>query len=162
ALPDSASALRSAALEERVRPDVHVVGKPWQLDLAASEVLARELPELQSLLRASLLQGELPVTELQSLAARRPLLLELGPARGRPLGPALLPWSLYYQVSTSAVSRSDERFAAHEAESRLAPVLASLDAEPTAHAAAREWLAQRALADADYYARASDPERAAQ
>jgi hypothetical protein len=160
--PDAGAALRSAELEERARPDVHVVLKPWQFDLIASQALARARPELQPLLRAILLQGELPLTELQSLAARGPLLLELDPARERALYPALLPWGLYLQVSSSAVSRSDERFAARDADARNAALDAALGEEPALRAELGALLAARARADADYYAAAGDRKHAAQ
>jgi hypothetical protein len=158
----AADALHVAALEEHSRPDVHVVPKPWQFDLVASERLVRAIPQLQPVLRASLLQRELPLTELQSLSARRPLLLELDPARERALYPALLPWGLYHQVSSSTVSRSDERFAARDADARNAVLDAALDEEPGLRGPLGALLAARARADADYYAAAGDPDHAAQ
>jgi hypothetical protein len=158
----SADALRTAELEEHVRPDVQVVPKPWLFDLAASEALARAMAELQPLLRANLLHGELPLVELQTLAARRPLLLELDPAGERDLYPVLLPWGLYHQISSSAVTHSDERFAAHDADARIAVLDAALESEPALRTDLSDKLAARARAEADYYEVAGDSDHAAQ
>src|SRR5204862_5030393 len=104
---------------------------------------------------------ELPLTELQSLAARRPLLVELDPARERALYPVLLPWGLYHQVSSSAVSRSDVRFAARDADTRSAALDAAIAEEPMLRAELGALLAARARADSDYFAAAGAPELAA-
>jgi hypothetical protein len=159
--PDLSRALHGAELEEAVRPDVIVARKPWRLDLAQSAALARSAPDLQPAMRAHLLQGALPVDELRSLAARRPLLIETMPgADERALVHALLPFGLYQQVSTSAATRSDARFAARDAEARMERWSALLDADAPA-AECRALLRDRALAAAAYYEQIGDREHAA-
>jgi hypothetical protein len=159
--PDLARSLYAAELEERCRPDVRSAVKPWRLDLPGCEALSRAAPELEPLMRAHLLQGELPIAELQTLAMRRPLLIESSAAGESTLSAALLPFGWYHQVSTSMVSRNDERFAARDAEQNLHQLWSTLEGEPL-DACTRHRLVERAQADADYYRQLGDPERVGQ
>jgi len=144
--PELACAFLDAEREERARPDLLVALQPWLLDLPAAERVARRNPELMPLLRAQLLaeqpparaasrkaapralpDRELPLVELTALAARRPVLLELGTEPGAGVHAVLLPYALYHQVSTHAVTRSDRDLAARDRDQRLARLYAELD-----------------------------------
>ncbi len=157
---DLALALRDARAEEQVRPDCVLARKPWALALPGAEALAAVQPELRPLLRAHLLQGGVPLTELKALASRRSVLVELDPAHEPGASAALLPFGPYAQVATSPPLKSDVRVAAAEAWQRWDRLLHAFDPaglDPGASALVRA----RLLASAAYYDAAGDPEDAA-
>ena len=109
----------------------------------------------------------LPLVELQALAARRPLLLELEPLLELSAAEVLLPLGLYHQVATSPVSRTDLQLARRDHESRLQRLLSALPlAEldlPSWAVLLRQTAAEQAFAIAvdDRELRASSSERLA-
>jgi len=177
--PELASAFVDAEREERARPDLLVALQPWLLDLPAAERVAERDPELMPLLRALLLaeqpparaasrhgapralpDRELPLVELTALAARRPVLLELGAEPGASVHAVLLPYALYHQVSTHAVTRSDIELAARERDQRLARLYRTLDPTRLDPAATR-LLIERHSAELAHALSIADPALAA-
>ena len=143
------------------RPDMRVAPKPWQFDLIASEALARR-PAGVTAAAARELAPRRAAADRTADARRTPAAVTRARSGARrALYPVLLPWGLYHQVSSSAVSRSDERFAARDADTRGAALDAALYDEPALRTELAERLAASARADADYYAAAGDPEHAA-
>ena len=164
--PDLAEAWVDGEREERLRPDVLVTEKPWRLGLEAAQRRAARKPELQPLLRADLLRtgasetANLPLVELQALAARRPLLLELEPALERDLYPVLLPFSLYHQLTTSPVGRADLQLARRDHELRWKRLYARL-LLPALSDAPLRLLHERLAAERAFAAAVRDPALAA-
>jgi len=71
-------------------------------------LLDRE-PDLMELLRGYMLVGQLQQPDLQSLALRRPLLIELDVRVPQALYETLVPAGFYYQVVAAGTTDSDER-----------------------------------------------------
>ncbi len=92
---------------ERVRPDVTIVPIPFLEYPGVVDAVAERDPDVIELLRGYRLQGELRQPDLQSLAARRPLLLELDVRVPRALYETLIPAGLYYEVSAAGATDTD-------------------------------------------------------
>jgi len=95
--------------QELLRPDVTVVPMPLLPYPGMVNHLVAQDPELADLLRGYLLEGALRQPDLQSLAARRPLLVELDTRVPPELYETMVPRQLYFQVLSSGASRGDER-----------------------------------------------------
>lgn len=95
--------------QERLRPDVAVVPIPLLGYPKMVELLVARDPELADLLRAYLLEGELTLPGLQSLAAQRPLLVELDVRVDPRLYGTLIPNGLYHEVVADGATQADER-----------------------------------------------------
>lgn len=109
-------------VEERLRPDVHVVPLSL-LEPAPLESLIEREPELGPLLRDVIVRGNPAPATLQSLAAQRPVFLELE-ARVRPeVYPTLVSEGLLSRVLSDNTTHGDERMAAQ----RVAPRLSYLE-----------------------------------
>ncbi|MEM7448966.1 MAG: DUF2723 domain-containing protein [Myxococcota bacterium] len=95
--------------EERLRPDITLVPMPFlPYPNLVSSLVARD-PDLRGLMRAYLLSGQLDLAEMQSLAARRPLFVEMDPRLPQETFASLVPDGLFYRVLTGAAAEADRR-----------------------------------------------------
>lgn len=92
---------------EGARPDVTLVPMPFLDYPGVLEALAARDSDVAELLRGYLLEGELRQPDLQSLAARRPLLVELDVRVPRELYETLVPAGLYYEVMDGGATDTD-------------------------------------------------------
>src|SRR5690606_16045976 len=84
--------------EERSRPDVLLVPVPLLFYPGMVDRLVGEEPRLRDVLRSIVLTGSPGVEELQSLAAERPVLIELDPRVDRALYSLLVPDGILHRV----------------------------------------------------------------
>jgi hypothetical protein len=125
-LPDLAlQTFRAAEAEERLRPDLTALPKPWPLTLEDALAIAREHPELQRLARSAVLVREVPLAPLRELAGRRPVLVQLE-AEEHELFESVVPVGLLHQLLTTPATRSELRAALKESEPRQARLLARI------------------------------------
>jgi hypothetical protein len=99
--------LWAAQQVEGMRPDVahfHAtfLGFPSYVDQ-----VNRRYPELRGVLRAALVQGELPVGEVSNLAQRRPVFVEMMLQPPGDLLPFVIPTGLFWQASGEPLSQTD-------------------------------------------------------
>jgi hypothetical protein len=107
---------------DRVRPDVSLFPRPFLTYPGVAEAIARRHPHLTSLTRSTLVEGEMLAPELQSLAARRPVMLEMDVIVDLLLFDTLAPRGALYEVvdgGASARDVADSSAARHEALDRL-------------------------------------------
>jgi len=115
---------------DRTRPDVLIVPIPLISYPEMANTLAREAPEIAGVLRAELLDGRLSVSELQSLAAERPVLVELDVRVPPDVQEVLVPGVHYYEVLTDSATADDRRLAARVQRRGRRNLLALLGAPP--------------------------------
>ncbi len=96
--PQTVFRMWGAEAMEEMRPDVTVVAMPFLTYPSFVNDLAEKSPELENILRGRVLSGSLSEGELQSLAARRPVLVELDPRVDPSLYRTLVPFNLFHQV----------------------------------------------------------------
>ncbi len=102
---------------EHARPDVTLVPMPFLAYPGTIDALVRRAPDVAGVLRSELLDGEPSVSELQSLASRRPVLVELDVRIPVALHETLLPDRIFYSVEPAGTTDVDVRAAArHRAE----------------------------------------------
>ncbi len=94
--------------EEQNRPDVTMIPLPLLTYPRLVGRFVRREPELKPLLRSYVLDGRLDAAELQSLAAVRPVLLEMDVRVDRELLDLIVPEQLYYRVLTADTTEADE------------------------------------------------------
>ncbi|MGF1467523.1 MAG: protein O-mannosyl-transferase family [Sandaracinaceae bacterium] len=97
----------SLAAVEGIRPDVTVVPLPFLGYPGVPEALARRDPTVAELLRGYLVEGELRQPDLQSLAARRPLLIEMDVRVPMDLYETIVPDGAYYAVLDAGATDAD-------------------------------------------------------
>lgn len=107
--PQTVFELWGAQATERVRPDVTIVPIPFLTYPGMVNRLADEHPELSDLLRGYLLEGRLATADLQSLAARRPVLLEMDARVPPELYATAVPRGLYHEVLPDEAYEDDRR-----------------------------------------------------
>jgi hypothetical protein len=95
--------------QEHLRPDVTFVPMPLLTYPGMIESLSEAHPELVELLRAYLLEGELRQPDLQSLAAQRPLLVEMDLRVPPTLYETLVPSGVFHAVLPDGATDVDER-----------------------------------------------------
>jgi Protein of unknown function (DUF2723) len=100
--------------EELNRPDVTMIPLPLLSYPSLVDRLVKNEPELTPLLRAYVLEGSLNVAEVQSLAALRPVYVEMDVRVTPEMMDLLIPEQLYYRVSTSETTETDAARAIHE------------------------------------------------
>jgi hypothetical protein len=93
--------------EERSRPDVLLVPVPLLFYPGMVERLIDEEPRLRDVLRSILLDRSLGVEELQSLAAERPVLVELDPRVDPELYSLLVPEGVLHRVMGEGATKED-------------------------------------------------------
>lgn len=97
--------------EEQNRPDVTMVPLPLLSYPKLVDRLVSEQPDLKSLLRNYVLDGRLNSTDLQSLAALRPVFVEMDIRVADAMFDMLIPEQLYFRVLTADVTETDEGLA---------------------------------------------------
>ncbi|MEM1413519.1 MAG: DUF2723 domain-containing protein [Myxococcota bacterium] len=113
--PQTAFAFWGAEAEDGARPDVALVPMPFLAYPGMAERLAEDAPDLAPLLSATLLRGQLPVAELQSLAGARPVFVELDPSLSPEVLDALVPEGLLARALSDPSTEGDRA----EGEARL-------------------------------------------
>ena len=113
--PESVFRYWGGEAEEHLRPDVVMLPMPFLNYPGMVSRLVRETPELRELLRGHQLEGELIERDLQSLAARRPLFVELDPRVPAALHRTLVPAGLYHRVLPDGATLADEAEGAEDA-----------------------------------------------
>ena len=99
--------------EERNRPDVTLVPLPLLTYPKLVDRLVNDEPELMGFLRSYLLDGTLNAAELQSLAALRPVYVEMDVRVPQEMMELLIPEYLYHRVLTADMTDADEAKAMH-------------------------------------------------
>ncbi len=100
--------------EELSRPDVTMVPLPLLSYPKLVDRLVSKEPELKLLLRSYVLDGELNAADLQSLAALRPVFVELDIRVAPEMFDMLVPEQLYHRVLTADITDMDEGRAMRE------------------------------------------------
>ena len=99
--------------EEQNRPDVTMIPLPLLTYPSLVDRLVTNEPELTPLLRSYVLDGMLSVPELQSLAALRPVYVEMDIRVTQDMMDLLVPEHLYHRVLTANTTETDEARAMH-------------------------------------------------
>jgi len=99
--------------EEQNRPDVTMIPLPLLTYPSLVDRFVRNEPELTPLLRSYVLDGTLSVPELQSLAALRPVYIEMDVRVTQDMMDLLVPEHLYHRVLTANTTETDEAQAMH-------------------------------------------------
>lgn len=97
---------------DRTRPDVTLVPVPFLAYPGVADALRRREPDLRGVLGSFIVEGELRAPELQSLAARRPVEVELDVRVPLTLYDTLAPRGLFHEVVDGGATASDVREAA--------------------------------------------------
>ncbi|MGB3053069.1 MAG: DUF2723 domain-containing protein [Polyangiales bacterium] len=100
--------------EELNRPDVTMIPLPLLSYPKLVDRYVRDEPELKPLLRSYVLDGTLSAPELQSLAALRPVYVEMDVRVTQEMMDLLVPEQLYHRVLTADTTNTDEARAMHE------------------------------------------------
>jgi hypothetical protein len=146
--PETVARWWSLRAVEGLRSDVAVVplgllgiaGKPQQL--------ADRHPDLARLLRAVLIEGELRTPDLQTLAARRPLLLELDASVPAPVLATLAPRRVFFEALDGGATDADVRDAVPAREAALAALYRDLgpdQEEPATRRRLHAWAVEDAF-----------------
>ena len=136
--------------QERLRPDLVLVPIPLLTYPGMIEDLTRREPALRELLRSLRLEGELNLPALQSLAARRPVLIEMDPRVRPALYSTLIPEGLWYRVLSDGATDADEREGAEGQRARWLRLMASI--RGSSDAETRNQVLWRRYMDALYFA----------
>ncbi|MBW2461431.1 MAG: DUF2723 domain-containing protein [Deltaproteobacteria bacterium] len=96
--PQTIFRMWGAEAAEEMRPDVTVVAMPFLNYPGFVNALADTEPALEDVLRGRVMSGALQEGDLQSLAARRPVMVELDPRLGPNLYRTLIPHGLFHEV----------------------------------------------------------------
>lgn len=142
----------SVAASERGRPDVTIVPMPFLGYPGVIDALVARDPDVTELLRGYLLEGELRQPDLQSLAMRRPLLIEMDVRVPPELYETMVPSGLYYEVLDAGATDTDVEQAIGPHEAVLDRLYAHLGDEARGHLETRNQLLWLHYVDALYYA----------
>jgi hypothetical protein len=143
----------SARAIEASRPDVTIVpmpflGYPGTID----ELVARE-PALAGTLRGYLIEGELRQPDVQSLAAERPLLVEMDPRVPVSLVETIVPTGLLYGVEPAGAADTDVARGARVREAILERLYADVGDQLATSEETRAQLVWLHYMDALFFAR---------
>ena len=94
--------------EERNRPDVAFVPLPLMSYPKMVDATVARDPELTPLLRDYVLNGELNAADLQSLATKRPVFVEMDLRVPPGMYEIMVPENLYHRVLTADITETDE------------------------------------------------------
>ncbi|MFW6051069.1 MAG: protein O-mannosyl-transferase family [Myxococcota bacterium] len=128
--PQTVFRLWGGAAVERARPDVTVVPIPFLTYPGMVDGLVHRAPELREMLAGYLLEGELRQPDLQSLAAQRPLLVEMDVRVPPALYETLVPRGLYHEVLPDGATDADARLGGATAEAAWARLYGELGQDP--------------------------------
>lgn len=118
---------------ERVRPDIALFPRPFLTYPGVAEALVARHPHLGALTRSTLVGGQMTPPELQSLAARRPVLVEMDVIVGIPVFDTLAPRGLLYEVVDGGASARDVAEAAPARHEALAGLTRALGNDVSEH-----------------------------
>lgn len=116
---------------DRTRPDVTLVPMPFLAYPGVADALRRREPDLRGVLSSFIVEGELRAPELQSLAARRPIEVEMDVLVPLALYDTLAPRGLFHEVVDGGATASDVREAAATRLETLGALDAALGEERT-------------------------------
>ncbi len=157
--PRSAAFLLASEAEDQARPDLRLLAPSrWQSAGTHAQTLPMDA-ELRPLLRAYLLSGELEQAELESLAAKRPVVLDAQPQLSPDLFPALRLQHFMFEVLGAAASHAEKRNAAADFVAELGQ-LQDAAGSSLAEPVARPWLAAQTLSTALFLAATGEAESA--
>ncbi len=136
---------------EHVRPDVTVVPMPFLAYPGMIDALVAQAPELRRLIESYGLDGELSASELESLASRRPVMVELDVRVPLRLHETLLPDGLFHAIEPAGTTDVDQHLAAQRRDETLDALAVAL-ADERANEETREQLLWVHYNDALYFA----------
>jgi len=142
----------SLAATERARPDVTIIPMPFLGYPGVVDALVDRDPDVAELLRGYLLEGELRQPDLQSLATRRPLLVEMDVRVPVDLYETLVPAGLYYEVLDAGATDTDVAESAGPHAETIARLYHQLGDQAAEHRETRGHLLWMHYLDALYYA----------
>jgi hypothetical protein len=145
--------------EEALRPDVTLIPVPFLTYPGMVDALVDREPELAGVVRGLLLEGELRQPDLQTLAARRPLLVEMDVRVSPALYETVVPAGLYYEVLADGATDADERSGARAQQLAYERLYARLGTERNELETSNQLLWHH-YCDALYYAGFGDKEAA--
>ncbi|KPK53971.1 MAG: hypothetical protein AMJ63_04630 [Myxococcales bacterium SG8_38_1] len=140
--------------EEGNRPDVTMVPLPLLTYPKLVDHFVKNEPELKPLLRSYVLDGRLSAAELQSLAALRPVFVEMDVRVDREMMELVVPEQLYYRVLTADTTDADEASAMRTHAEQWADIYARIGQPIEAHT--KTQLLWRHYADSLYFAGVGD------
>lgn len=140
--------------EEANRQDVTMVPLPLLTYPKLVDRLVKDQPELKPLLRSYVLEGTLDAAELQSLAAVRPVFVEMDVRVEPELFTLMVPEQLYHRVLTADTMDLDEATAMREHAALWSNIYERIGRPIEAHTEAQ--LLWRHYADALYFAGVGD------
>jgi hypothetical protein len=149
----------SARAVEATRPDVTVLPMPFLGYPGMVRSLTEREPALSSTLRGYLIEGELRQPDVQSLAAERPLLVEMDPRVPESLIETVVPTGLLYGVEPGGAADTDVLRGARVREAILERLYADLGAQAE-EGETRNQLVWLHYMDALFYARVGAREAA--
>lgn len=140
--------------EEANRPDVTLIPLPLLTYPKLVDRLVTDEPELQPLLRSYALEGKLDAAELQSLAAFRPVFVEMDVRIEPELFSLVVPEQLYHRVLTAETMDLDEAAAMREHAALWGDIYERIGTPIDGYTSAQ--LLWRHYADALYFAGVGD------
>ncbi|MCA9610022.1 MAG: DUF2723 domain-containing protein [Myxococcales bacterium] len=150
----------AVAASEAARPDVTLVPMPFLNYPGVVDALVARDPDVTELLRGYLLEGELRQPDLQSLAMRRPLLIEMDIRIPPELYETIVPAGLYYEVLDAGATDTDVEEAAGPHAEVIDRLYAHLGDEATRLRETEDQLLWIHYVDALYYAGVGNVEEA--
>lgn len=147
---------------EHLRPDVILVPVPLLTYPGLVDSLSAAHPELRELLRGYLLHGELRQPDLQSLAAQRPLMIEMDVRVPPALYETMTPSGLYHAVLPDGATGGDEGLGRVGRAAAFGAIERGLSAVDTMDERTRSRLRWTRYTGALYYAGFGDREAALQ
>lgn len=148
------------AATEGSRPDVTLVPMPFLGYPGVLDALVARDPALAPMLRGYLLEGELRQPDVQSLAAERPLLVEMDPRVPASLIETIVPSGLYYSVEAAGATDTDVARGGRVREAILTRLYADLGAQAETSPETRAQLVWLHYMDALFFARVGAREEA--
>lgn len=148
---------------EASRPDVTILPMPFLGYPGVVEALVERDPSLAATLRGYLIEGELRQPDVQSLAAERPLLVEMDPRVPGSLLETIVPTGLLYGVEPAGAADTDVARGARVREAILTRLYADLGAQAQTSPETRAQLVWLHYMDGLFFARlgAREPARTA-
>lgn len=117
------------AATEHARPDVTVVPMPFLAYPGTIDALVVHAPDVAGVVRSELLDGEPSTSELQSLASRRPVLVELDARVPLALHETLLPDAVFHSVEPAGTTDVDVRAASRRRAETLEALQGALGSD---------------------------------
>jgi hypothetical protein len=148
--PQTIFALWGAESEDQARPDLVIVPMPFISYPGMMESLEGTAKESRDLLRGYLRTQQLQQVEIESLAAIRPVFVEMDPRVSPELYQSLAPAGLFFETLAGGATPTDERIGARRQQELFTRLYARLG-EQSEEPATRESLLWHHFNDALYY-----------